>query len=206
MISAPRFLAALAALAAESDSVLGRASGDGWAWGRLMDGLAGPFAVIAGLTLIILVSLRLRRKNRDLKGLEARPRSQVRAEGSRQALERMAVDLEEVARSISALLDTRIRVLDKLIRDADERVARLRDLGGEAGGAGPGSGEPAAAAEARPEAGAPAEEKLAHHAHIYGLADQGLSVPEIAERTGYHRGEVELVLSLREATRSEGGE
>ena len=45
---------------------------------------------------------------------------------------------------------------------------------------------------------------LEHHAHIYGLADQGLSVHEIAEQTGYQEGEVELVLSLRKAAGSDG--
>jgi len=144
--------------------------------------------------------MRIKKRNRDLAPPEGRSRAQTQEQRARNSIDRMTLDLEEAARSVSALLDTKIRVLDKLIRDADERIRRLEEAGG-------GSGPPPARDGQEPARAAPApgprpEETLAHHAHIYGLADQGLSVLEIAEQTGYQRGEVELVLSLRRAARS----
>jgi len=192
-------LFALAA-AAETASVVGKTSADQWAWGKFMDGFLAPAVVIVGLTVIVFLSLRLKKRNRDLARLDPRPRSPSGQQVMRESLERMAVDLEEVARSISAMLDTRMRALDRLIRDADERIARLEKAGGEPP---PADEEGQEAEPAGPAPASRAREQLAHHAHIYGLADQGLSVQEIAEQTGYQRGEVELVLSLRKAARSE---
>jgi hypothetical protein len=194
-------LAFLLLVAAETDSVIGKTSADQWAWGKFMDGFVGPALLIVGMTLVVLFSLRLKRRNRDLAELDRRSRDASSGPDVRASLERMAVDLEEVARSVSAMLDTRMRALEKLIRDADDRIARLEAA--RQGGAAPPAEGGEASAGAKPGPGAQAEEALAHHSHIYGLADQGLSVQEIAEQTGYQRGEVELVLSLRKATRSE---
>lgn len=194
------FLELLASVAAETGSVIGKTSADQWTWGKFMDGFMAPAVVIIGLTVIVFLSLRLKKRNRNLAQLSSRPRAATGQQVMRESLERMAVDLEEVARSISAMLDTRMRALDRLIGDADERIARLEKAGGGPPPAGAG-GE--AAEPAGPAPASRAQEQLAHHAHIYGLADQGLSVQEIAEQTGYQRGEVELVLSLRKAARSE---
>jgi uncharacterized protein DUF6115 len=206
VISIPSTVNFVLLLAAESSSIVGSNSADLWSWGKFFDSFSGPALVIVGLTLVLFVGLKLKRRNRDLArldGLGGRPASGRDGRDGREAIERMAVDLEEVARSISALLDTRMRALEKLIRDADERIARLEGLETRDG-----SG-PAESAQADEEptdaqrAAEKAEETLTHHAHIYGLADQGRSVQEIAEQTGYPAGEVELVLSLRKATRSE---
>jgi cell pole-organizing protein PopZ len=43
----------------------------------------------------------------------------------------------------------------------------------------------------------PTELRSERYAHVYSLADDGLDAAEIAAETGMHRGEVELVLSLR---------
>jgi len=199
-------LATLLLLAAESGAVVGHNSMDRWSWSEFFDSFSTPALVIVGLTIILLVSLRIKKRNRDLARLDGPARGgQDRRARDREAIERMALDLEEVARSISALLDTRMRALEKLIRDADDRLARLKEVTDSSAtlkeAADPASDErESSGAEAR------AEETLAHHASIYGLADQGLSVQEIAEQTGYHAGEVELVLSLRKATRTGDGE
>ncbi len=192
-------------LAGESASLVGGNSMDSWSWSKFFDSFSTPALVIVGLTLILFVSLRLKKRNRDLARLDGRSRGggDENTRG-REAIERMAVDLEEVARSISALLDTRMRALEKLIRDADDRIARLKDISGQALGEGKAGTEGESAGE-RSGASAKVEETLAHHASIYGLADEGLSVQEIAEQTGYQAGEVELVLSLRKATRTDDG-
>ncbi len=198
-------VALLASAAAESGSAIGKTSGDQWAWGKFMDGFLGPAVVIVGLTVVVLLSLRMKKRNRDLAQLDRRPRSGASHQVMRESLERMAVDLEEVAREISAVLDTRMRALDRLIRDADERIARLE--GADGGGPRPSSAddEGPPAEPAGPPAQSKVRETLEHHAHIYSLADQGLSVPEIAEQTAYQRGEIELVLSLRKAAGGKEG-
>jgi hypothetical protein len=155
-----------------------------------------PYLIVGGMVIILFFVVRMRRQQAsrpvEMSGASSF-KDQPKARGD---AERLAVDLEETARAVSALLDTKIRVLDKLIRDADERIARLERL---AGPAGPGGGAAqTAGAQPAPE---PPEEPLAHHQHIFSLADQGLGVQEIAEKSGHPRGEVELVLSLRKLKR-----
>jgi hypothetical protein len=163
----------------------------------LLGGSRGLLLLALGLVIVLILLMRLKARGAaraDRPPPSAGPSSSRLA---RDAADRLAVDLEETARAVSALLDTKIRVLDKLVRDADERIARLESSLGAppAGGGWPGGSAPARA---------PLEEPLAHHAQIYGLADQGWSVQEIADKTGYQRGEVELVLSLRKIGRSGG--
>lgn len=185
---------ALAGPAGETESAAASAGGGSGlsAWAHN----AGPLLLVAGLIIILVTLLRLRRRPPQERA--ARPSSSAdfgESRRGREGLDRLAVDLEETARAVSALLDTKIRTLDRLIADADGRIARLEGLSGPAA-----RGEPGVAAAEQPAA-PPPEELLAHHAHIFGLADQGLSVQEIAEKTGHPRGEVELVLSLRRIRR-----
>ena len=179
---------ALGGPAGETESALAAAGGGSGlsAWAHN----AGPLLLVAGLIIILVTFLRMRRRPREERaaGLSTSADFGGSRRG-REDLDRLAVDLEETARAVSALLDTKIRTLDRLIADADGRIARLEALSGSAA-----HGEPGAVA-GRPE------EPLAHHAHIFGLADQGLSVQEIAEKTGHPHGEVELVLSLRKIKR-----
>jgi len=89
------------------------------------------FLIGVGALILLAVMLRLRSRAGQARARQPRPDPPADA-GARDAVERLTVDLEETARSVSALLDTKIRVLDKLIRDADERIARLEKLGGAA--------------------------------------------------------------------------
>jgi hypothetical protein len=105
-------------------------------------------------------------------------------------METLLVDLTEMARQVTAQLDTRSAKLEALIRQADERIASLR--GGIAGGL----REPvnddqrgeSCAAEAIPDP---------RHAEVYALADQGRAAREIAAALNRPSGEVELILALR---------
>ncbi|HOX07977.1 MAG TPA: hypothetical protein PK280_16385 [Planctomycetota bacterium] len=169
------------------------------------DGNTGLYFIIGGMVIILFFVMRLRRRT----GPPARMSNSSDFEermATRSDADRLAVDLEETARAVSALLDTKIRVLDRLIRDADERIARLEGSAGPASvrsqaphteAEGGGRSAPAAAAPPHPE-----PEILAHHRRIFELADQGLGVQEIAEKCGHPAGEVELVLSLRKIKRS----
>ncbi|MBA4018064.1 MAG: hypothetical protein C0483_12895 [Pirellula sp.] len=91
---------------------------------------AGAVAVV---TLLLLVRLRNRRRN--LNGASA---AASRASGSRQAgisatlatrpAERQLVEHYEFAREIEARLDVKRALLEQLLQDADERIARLEAL------------------------------------------------------------------------------
>ena len=184
-------LAAAQAPGVETDSLLG--------------GGKGLLLLAVGLVVVLIMLTRMRMRGGAPKQKPASSGDSGSGRMVHEAADRLAVDLEETARSVSALLDTKIRTLDKLVRDADERIARLEKALGQtpAESAGPhGASAPPPAPGDAPRA--PLDEPLAHHAQIYGLADQGLSVQEIAEKTGYQRGEVELVLSLRRIGRSGG--
>ena len=117
-------------------------------------------------------------------------------------MQNLLVELSEMTRQLSAQLDTRAAKLEQLIKDADERIARL----------GGGNGEPAprlvfpvepesheaAPPSPPPPAPAPAVVELdPRHAEIYSLADEGRDAREIAAKLNRPSGEVELILALR---------
>jgi len=93
------------------------------------------------------------------------------------AMEELQINVMEFGRDIEARLDTKIRTLEQLIADADERIRQLKEL-------------------ERPGA-SNAESVPALHKEIYRLADEGVDNIEISRRTGAPPGEVELILGLR---------
>jgi hypothetical protein len=110
-------------------------------------------------------------------------------------MQNVLVELSDMARQISAQLDTRAAKLEALIKEADEKLAALKLAArGEPGAAAPGA--PGRANEERlvPE---PANVVDAAHALVYALADQGRSAREIAQELNRPSGEIELILALR---------
>ncbi|MEO6436347.1 MAG: hypothetical protein ABIP55_11400 [Tepidisphaeraceae bacterium] len=95
-------------------------------------------------------------------------------------------------------LDARARRLERLLGDADERIARLERLnrapdprdGHNGADASPGMPSPMISS-------ADATELDPRHAQIYALSEEGLSIAQIADRLGRPKGEVELILALR---------
>lgn len=119
-----------------------------------------------------------------LRGKNAKPRDKSMSSADltgrdrlQKAMEELQINVMEFGRDIEARLDTKIRTLEQLIADADERIKRLKELEGQS--AHNGGGTPAL------------------HKEIYRLADQGTDNIEIARRTGAAPGEVELILGLR---------
>ncbi len=100
----------------------------------------------------------------------------------------LLTELAQMARQISAQLDTRAARLEALIREADERIDRLRSMQ-EAEGAThpPAPSQPSAANS----------EQQQRYGQIYGLADEGDSADRIAQKLEMPKGEVELILALR---------
>ena len=110
-------------------------------------------------------------------------------------MQNLLVELSEMARQVTAGLDTRAAKLDALIREADEKIAQLASLQQAA------ANQPAATA-AEPLAPPPAPPPCAYepdprHVEIYTLADQGQTSSQIASRLNRPNGEIELILALR---------
>lgn len=115
----------------------------------------------------------------------------------------LMVELSEMSRQMTGQLDTRAAKLEALLREADEKIATLRSLGG--GGTTGGNPHGVLVEGKLLESVAvmmpPAEDAgLAvdpRHTEVYDLADEGQSAQDIARQTGRPRGEVELILALR---------
>lgn len=168
-------------------------------------GLLVTLLPAAGLALIIvglMTTLRARRR-RAGSNLTAREElERVRQKDAvRGDLEQLMVEIEQLARRMSAQLDAKSIELDSLVRKADERIAELRrltsatpappaptpPLGGDRAAA---SAPPASAARSG-DGGDPLATR------VCDLASQGLTPGEIARRLDEHVGKVELILALR---------
>lgn len=150
-------------------------------------------------------------------------------EATRRDVEKLLVELDELARDISGQVDTRAVKLQQLVADADRRIGALRILLDAARAAGvslkelTGHEDPsetaadvgrAAAANAgasqAPAVPSPADSSSTEapietrSRRIYELSDGGMPPHQIARRLGEPLGEVELILNLREATGGEG--
>ncbi|HEY2146745.1 MAG TPA: hypothetical protein VGH32_02335 [Pirellulales bacterium] len=132
-------------------------------------------------------------------------------------LEKWEVQMHDLARDLMGQLDSKIRVLELLIRQADEAAARLEAAAAKTGGA-PlrrvALERPAAPMPLSPnDASAPQSVRAARNSgearkplkvtnnprfeRVYALADAGMSAATIAKQIGTQVGEVELILSLR---------
>lgn len=135
------------------------------------------------------------------------PRSAHRLDSPAE-IRRWEVELHDLARDVQAQLDTKIGIMQQLVRDAqyqaerlEAAVARASEIGhlpeNHAARSRPASDGPDTRVRvdnAAPKAGTSASRR---HAEIYALADAGLSSAAIAGRVGSPIGEVELILGLR---------
>jgi hypothetical protein len=110
-------------------------------------------------------------------------------------MQNLLVELSEMARQVTAGLDTRAAKLDALIREADEKIATLAALQQAAAT----NHHAPAAAEPSPAPIPPpcAYEPDPRHVEIYTLADQGQTPSQIAGQLNRPNGEIELILALR---------
>ncbi|MDB5294161.1 MAG: hypothetical protein JWO31_144, partial [Phycisphaerales bacterium] len=138
----------------------------------------------------------------------------------------LLVEYEQVIRTMSSQLETRVAKLDLLIREADDKLAALRTATAEAGRAADrrppvldllaASGRVAALPGSTGSSGLPSGDEAGigfqgsselevvarveprpPHADVYGLADEGLGYRQIAQRLDRPYGEIELILALR---------
>lgn len=143
------------------------------------------------LTIVYAVSRPLRKKKDPL----ARAPSSLAGQRSvEREMSNLLVELSQMARQVTAQLDTRAAKLEMLMKEADERIALLKSLGNLS---------PPAASISTESGGAHRIIDVAtpaidpRHAQVYALADQGSTPRQIAQQLGRQDGEVELILALR---------
>ncbi len=188
-------------------ATLGAPAGDagagGWgAWGAGADGglpmWVSAALFLAGLTLLaITIVAVIRRHMAGAAGAD--PLTDDAELGRRRLIRRHTVDpvladAEELAETLAARLNEQADRLERLMREADARIARLDGLTNTA------------MVEPKPAPAAPGptraldgfgEDPITRQ--VYQLADQGQPAIEIAKRLGQHTGKVELILALRRA-------
>lgn len=119
----------------------------------------------------------------------------------RDAADRAIVELLETSQTLNAQVDTKIRILNRLVKEAENNCARLEKLLAAANDLHEGS-QPdrlaAAGARSPAEKPAPAGPKFLSELHerIYRMKEEGRSAAEIAKATNLSTTEVEFVVKL----------
>ncbi|MFP4144703.1 MAG: hypothetical protein ACLFV3_06125 [Phycisphaeraceae bacterium] len=158
-----------------------------------------------GVLLILVSVLMSLRKKKQKMGKQITAREQVERSRQERAmrgdLEHLMVEIEQLTRRFSAQLDAKAMHVEKLIREADQRIARLEEMESQVRSRdGAGSAEPVMSSRLTAElesAREPAEASDPLSRSVCKLADEGLDPREIAGRLGEHVGKVELILALR---------
>jgi hypothetical protein len=112
-------------------------------------------------------------------------------------MQNLLVELSEMARQVTAGLDTRATRLDLLIREADEKIAQLTALKDAAALHPAQASNGAAPIQAATPPPPSAYDPDPRHVEVYTLADQGQTPSQIAGQLNRPNGEIELILALR---------
>ena len=107
----------------------------------------------------------------------------------------LLVELSEMARQVTAQLDTRAAKLEVLMKEADEKIAILKSLGDSRRAMTPSADDSSPMGTARIHAPARHDPR---HLEVYTLADEGRTPRQIAQHLNRPDGEVELILALRD--------
>ena len=171
------------------------------------------WALVCGVSLAILYFVLRSGKKKRADPLARGPGQAALSQqrNVERQMQNLLVELSEMARQITAQLDTRTTKLALMIDDADEKAAMLQRLIDQCQ-ATPAPPPPAAPPPASPDPTpstpeppatdfepslALANEADARHQQVYALADQGQSAGDIARAIDRPHGEVELILALR---------
>jgi hypothetical protein len=139
--------------------------------------------VVALFVAVVLPRLRRRRDEpREMLGTFG-----PSAGGAREELERLLTEIQDLSREHIARLDTKIRMLNQLLLECDQKKRELEAL----------LGKTPAAAEAPAKPGPAPRASNPLHDQVYSLQDSGKEVLDICAATGLEKGEVELILGLR---------
>jgi len=138
--------------------------------------------VVAALFIAVVLP-RLRRKRdgpREVLGSFGSS-----AGGAREELERLLTEIQDLSREHIARLDTKIRMLNQLLLECDQKKRELEALMARTGTDAPEKSAP------------PAKAANPLHDQVYSLQDSGKEILDICAATGLEKGEVELILGLR---------
>jgi hypothetical protein len=141
------------------------------------------YGVVAITILLAVVRPMFRRKDPLRKPPAFASLAQQRS--VERQMQNVLVEMAELARQISAQMDTRASKLEVLLKEADQKIATLQTLSRGAPGPAP----------AAPPAEMPADDP--RHVQVYELADQGRTPQQIAQQLNRPSGEIELILALR---------
>lgn len=173
------------------------------------------FVMFIGVALVT-TSLLIALKKRRAKAVGA-PTSREQIQQNRQHrgmrgdLEILMVEIEELSKRFASQLDAKSIQLERLLNEADQRIARLERLRQDAGESRPSSFDVAGGPGSSPtghEAGSSDDPPaaLAQKAgddpltrSVYEMADQGHDADQIARQLNEHVGKIELILALRRA-------
>ena len=157
-----------------------------------------PFYGMAAATIFYIVVMRPMMKKKNQDPLDGPPKvGLAQQRGVEREMNNLLVELSEMARQVTAQLDTRSAKLQALIEDASRLIARLEELTDSEIHV---DGVPVYVPSAPPpeiQGFEKATGSGVRHEDIYALADTGRSAPEIAQELSRPRGEVELILALR---------
>lgn len=169
--------------------------------------------IVLGIFVIFLsiyLPRRLFKKKYSSEGSFANRQIEREKEELRKSLEEIFVDIQEFSRETLARMDTKIRLLNHLLIQADEKIRRLEAIPST-------KSEVAATVPAKEEAkdsaanlpvhtdqaevppmqvGEPVQ-TLSLHEQVYALADRGMGVEVIAQELKIGKGEVNLIMGLR---------
>lgn len=156
---------------------------------------------VVGLTIVMLSTRRriVRSQKNPSRTVQDRHAGLSKQIGVRRDMETVMAELDKLSRQIHGRIDTKLARLEKLIRDADQRIARLSQLSATSSASHGSTVEitldredPHQPAFAKPRPAAKDRQQAVYH-----LADTGLSPVEIAQRIGETPGVIELMLALR---------
>jgi DNA-binding NarL/FixJ family response regulator len=163
-------------------------------------------AIGAMLFLMVYFVLRpLAKKKRDPLSKMDAPGAMARQRSVEREMSNLLVELSEMARQVTAQLDTRATKLELLMKEADEKIEALQRLSGSSSSANRSAAEHAALMQpldvppVAPVSAPPPPAAIdPRYVEIYALADQGRSPRDIATHLGRPSGEIELILALRQ--------
>ena len=180
---------------------------------------------VVGILLILMWFVMSTRKRMARKGQRITAREQLerlkQRTGMHGDLEKLMVEIEEMAKRMSAQLDAKSIKLEKLLDEADIQISRLEKMMNRAGQGLQDAKRVAGGSEAGTFAGDSQNNTYGQHIadfnaglsataatglpntddkltqSVYSLSDQGLSPVEIAGQLSEQVGKVELILALR---------
>lgn len=187
----------------------------------LNDNLSIGLIAIGSVMMIFVIARMLRRQTANRRAHATEPRRQrptpttpagTGATATRDRLERLMTDAEELTRRLAAILDNKAARIEVLIEHADQRLQALEAANNAAAPLAQSNIPDAKQATTNlsltePPPRTPIENPTATpsnaldplHRKVYDLADEGLNPVDIARQIDRPTGQVELILALRRA-------